>query len=287
MSVLFCDSNCELWHTKIKELGYNVISMPYTIDNKEYYYDNGEKTDFKGFYDMVREGKMPITSALNSTNYYEIFEPFFKKGEEILYVSFSEKMSGTFNFMNQAVEELKEKYPKAKFTRFDTKSISMGAGLQVYLAGKYFREGHTVEETINYLKSITDHVAALFMVDNLNHLKKGGRLSSSSAFFGSLLQIKPILKINNEGSLAVYNKQKGVSKAVQFMAEEVISKYRPIENCPITIVDADCLETAKKLEELIKAALPDVEIWRQPVGPTIGTHCGPGTCGILFPSESR
>ena len=197
MSILFCDSNCELWYTKINELGLKVISMPYTIAGTEYYYDNGEKTDFKSFYDMVKGGEMPITSALNSTNYTEIFEPYFKKGEEILYISFSDKMSATFNFMNQAIEELSAKYPKAKFTRFDTRSISMGAGLQVYLAAKYFAAGHTIAETITYLESITGKIAALFMVDSLNHLKKGGRLSSTSAFFGSLMQIKPVLKISD------------------------------------------------------------------------------------------
>lgn len=106
MSVMFCDSNCELWHTKIKELKLNVIGMPYTIEGEEYFYDNGEKTDFKAFYKKVGDGKMPVTSALNSTNYTEIFEPFFKKGEEILYVSFSDKLSATFEFMNTAVAEL-------------------------------------------------------------------------------------------------------------------------------------------------------------------------------------
>lgn len=287
MSILFCDSNSELWYTKIKELGFNVISMPYTINGVEYYYDNGEKTDFKGFYDMVRAGKMPITSALNSTNYTEIFEPFFKKGEEILYISFSEKMSGTFQFMNTAVEELKAKYPKAKFTRYDTRSISMGAGLQVYLAGVYHKAGHSVAETIEYLNSITNNVATLFMVDDLQHLKKGGRLSSSSAFFGSVLQIKPVLKVNDEGSLVVYSKQKGVAKAVQFMAEEVINNYISYDNAPIIVVDADNAEISKKLEDLIKAALPKAEIWKQPVGPTVGTHCGPGTTGVIFPSKSR
>jgi len=287
MSVLFCDSNGELWYTKCKELNYNVISMPYTINGTEYFYDNGEKTDFKGFYDMVRSGKMPITSALNSENYIEYFEPFFKKGEDILYVSFSEKMSGTFNFMNQAVEELKSKYPKAKFTRFDTKSISMGAGLQYYLAGKFHNAGHTVEETVKYLESITNNVATLFMVDSLNHLKRGGRLSTASAFFGSLMQIKPILKVNNEGSLYVYNKQKGSNKGIQFMVDEVIANYQALDGCPIVIVDADDQEAADKLNDLIKAGLPDAEIWRQPVGPTVGTHCGPGTVGVIFPSKTR
>jgi DegV family protein with EDD domain len=287
MSVIFCDSNCELWHTHLKELKYNVISMPYTIAEQEYFYDNGEKTDFKKFYDMVREGKMPITSALNRDNYIEYFEPFFKQGEEILYVSFSEKMSGTFNFMNQAIEELKAKYPKAKFTRFDTKSISMGAGLQVYLAGKFFRAGHSVEETLKYLESITGNVSMMFMVDSLNHLKRGGRLSTASAFFGSLMQIKPVLKVNNEGSLYVYSKQKGQNKAVQYIIDELKTNYQELDGCPISVLDADNPEYGDKLYEGIKEAFPDKEIWRQPIGPTVGTHCGPGTVAVCFPAKAR
>lgn len=287
MSVLFCDSNCELWHTKIKELNLQVISMPYTIGGVEYYYDNGEKTDFKGFYNKVRAGEMPVTSALNSTNYIEIFQPYFEAGEEILYISFSEKMSATFTFLETAISELSAKYPAAKFTRFDTKSISMGAGLQVFLAATFFKAGHSVAETVEYLKSITDRIGTLFMVDSLNHLKKGGRLSSSAAFFGTLIQIKPVLKISNEGTLSIYSKQKGTLKALRYMVDEMIANYQPIDNCPIVIVDADSEEYSVKLEEMVRKALPDAEIWKQPVGPTVGTHCGPGTCAVLFPSKSR
>lgn len=285
--VLFCDSNCELWYTKIKELGMNVISMPYTIDNHEFYYDNGEKTDFKGFYDKVRKGIMPITSALNSDNYIDIFEPYFKKGDEILYISFSSKMSATFEFLAKALEVLEKKYPKAKFTRFDTKSISMGAGLQVYLAGKYFQKTQSIEDTFKYLETITNNISTLFMVDSLQHLKKGGRLSSSSAFFGSLLQVKPVLKVNEEGSLFVYSKQKGSQKALKFMADELRNNYKELDGCPITIVEADSKELADKLEILVKSLFPKAEIWMQPVGPTVGTHCGPGTCGIIFPAKTR
>ena len=287
MSVLFCDSNCELWHDRIKELGLNVIQMPYTIAGKEYYYDNGENTDFKAFYDMVRAGEMPITSALNSTNYTEIFEPYFKAGEEILYISFSEKMSATFEQLSYALADLIKRYPKAKFTRFDTRSVSMGAGFQVYLAAKFFREGHTVAQTLEYLENISEHTGTLFVVDDLNHLKRGGRLSSTAAFFGTMLQVKPVLKIGGDGKLAIYCKQKGLNKAARYMAEEMAREYMPIEGAPIVIVDADNSVLAEKLAEAVKKACPENEVWRQPVGPTVGTHCGPGTIGLIFPSKGR
>ena len=112
MYQLFCDSNCELWYTTVKELGLNVIRMPYTIDGKEYFYDMGEHTDFKGFLDKMRAGAVPKTSALNEYAYTEYFEPVLARGEDIYYVTFSHKMSATFNAMDSAIAALKEKYPE-------------------------------------------------------------------------------------------------------------------------------------------------------------------------------
>ena len=125
MSVLICDSNGELWHTRAKELGLDYISMPYFVDGEEYYYDLGEKTDFRKFYDLVRGGKIPTTQALNPEDYKRILTPYFEKGEDVLYVSFSHKLSGTFQFLNLALNELKETYPDRKCTVFDTNSISL------------------------------------------------------------------------------------------------------------------------------------------------------------------
>lgn len=159
--------------------------------------------------------------------------------------------------------------------------------MQVFLAAKFFNEGHTIPETVEYLNTITKKISTFFTIDNLGHLKRGGRLSSSSAFFGSILQIKPILKIGDEGILSVFNKQMGFSKALQFLANSVIEKYAKLEGCPIVILDADAENASIKLEALIKKGLPKVEIWRQPIGPTVGTHCGPGACGVIFPSTQR
>ncbi|MDD4316807.1 MAG: DegV family protein [Clostridia bacterium] len=288
MSVFFIDTNCELWWEKAKELGItNIIKMPYTICDDEYYYDLGEKYNPKEFYGLVRKGNMPITSCLNAENYKEYFEPFFKKGEEILYVSFSSKMSGTFTFLDMAIKELSEKYPAAKFTRYDTKGISMGAGLSVYEAAKLHKAGKSVKEITDFLDGFILRVNAVFSPDSLQHLKKGGRLSSAQALIGGLLQIKPLIRLNDEGALYSAAKVNGRQKAIGAIAEDVIENIADADKYPIVVLDADCEDDAQKIIQKIKAALPDAEVWHQPVGPVIGTHCGPGTIAVCYVGNSR
>lgn len=286
MSVLICDSNCELWYTRAKELGLDYIGMPYTIDGQEYYYDLGEKTDFKDFYDRVRKGSVPITSALNPENYKEILEPYFAKGEDILYISFSHAMSGTFNQLNTALKELHEKYPDRKCTVFDTNSISLGAGIQVEQAAMLKQKGASDEEIINYLKDFTNKVAVYFVVDDLMHLKRGGRLSAAAAFAGTLLGLKPMLTFNAKGGLDVIAKISGKKKAIRTMADKVVNELADTDK-PVYLVDADCPADADLLEQMIKEKRPEAKIVRQVVGPVIGTHCGPGTMGVIFAAEKR
>ncbi|NCA67430.1 MAG: DegV family protein [Clostridia bacterium] len=281
MSVIFADSNCELWYTMVPELGYELIKMPYTIDDEEVFYDLGKTVDSKSFFDKVRKGSMPITSALNPTQYTEIFEPFFKSGEDMLYISFSAELSATFNHMETALSALRAKYPTAKFRHFDTRNISWGAGLQVYYAVKQFQMGKSLDEVVAFLEDFKDRIGVYFMVDSLHHLKKGGRLTSFQAALGTLLSVKPILTVT-DGKLGVTTKVNGVTKAIGYIAEQVKAKITDTDKYPIVVVDADNPEAADKMVSKLKETLGEVEIWRYPVGPVIGTHCGPGTIGIIF-----
>lgn len=288
MPILFCDSNCELWFDKAKELHIdNIIQMPYTICNKEYFYDNGKTYDAKKFFGLVRDGNMPITSGLNSENYKEYFEPHFKKGEEILYVSFSEKLSGTFKYLEPAVKELSEKYPEAKFVRFDSKGISMAAGLAVFAAAKLVNEGKSLEEIISFLEGFIQKINATFTPDSLLHLKRGGRLSAAQAILGSILQVKPIIKLTSEGALANTEKVNGRMKALNLLADDAIENARDLDKYPIIVLDGDCESDSKIIAQKIREALPQAEIWEQKIGPVIGTHCGPGTLGVCYVGESR
>lgn len=287
MSVLLCDSNCELWHTRAEELGLDYISMPYYVEEKEYRYDLGKNTDFRAFYDAVRGGAVPKTQALNPEDYKEILTPYFEKGEDVLYVSFSHKMSGTFNYLDVALRELKEKYPERKCTVFNTNGISLGAGIQVEQAALMKKAGASDEEILAFLKEFTDRVAVYFVVDDLMHLKRGGRLSGFAAVAGTLLSLKPVLTFNEEGGLSVLTKVGGRKKAISTLAAHVAEELRDADKYSVYIVDADCKEDGDRLRDLILEKRPEAQIVRQIVGPVIGSHCGPGTLGVIFVADRR
>lgn len=286
MSVLLCDSNCELWYTTVKELGIDYIPMPYLYNDREYFYDLGENTDFAAFYSAVRAGAVPKTQALNPENYKDVLEPYFAAGEDVLYISFSHAMSGTFAQLDAAISELKQKYPNRKCTVFDTKSISLGTGIQVKAAAELKNKGASDEEIISFLNDFTNRVAVYFVVDDLMHLKRGGRLSAASAVVGTLLSVKPVLTTNSQGGLSVLEKVSGRKKAVRSLCEKVartITDY----NYPVYVLDADCKEEGDELAAMIKTRRPEAEIVRQTVGPVIGSHCGPGTLGVIFIADER
>lgn len=288
MAVFFCDTDCELWYTTAKELGVKVIPMPYTVDGEERLYDLGENTDLKAFFDRMRAGAAVSTAGLNPQTYIDIFEPYFKAGEEVLYVAFSSRMSNTFSYLDTAIAELKAKYPDAKYRRYDTLNISMGAGIMVYLAAKFFNaHGGDVDATCAYLDTLVQNVAVLFVVDDLKFLARGGRLSPAKAKIGNVLQLKPVLYVNKEGEIDVLTKQSGFKKAMSFIVSEFARKYRPVEGAPVVIVGADCDGYVAELRSRIEPEAKGAEIIVQPVGPVIGAHCGPGTYGIIFTAESR
>ena len=170
MSVLFCDTDCELWYTTAKELGVKVIGMPYTVDGEEKMYDLGENTDFKDFYARMRAGSSVSTAGLNKEIYLDIFRPYFEAGEDILYVAFSSKMSGTFEPLAAAIEELSKQFPDARYRKFDTLNICLGAGILVYLAAKFFNaHGGDIDATYDYLAKIVHRVKVHFVVGDLRY----------------------------------------------------------------------------------------------------------------------
>ncbi len=287
MYKLFCDSNCELWHTTIEELGLEVIKMPYTLGDKEYFYDMGKDTDFEGFFKAMREGAVPKTSALNEYAYTEYFEPVLAAGQDIFYITFSHAMSATFNAMNSAIAALKQKYPERTVRTVDTKTISLGAGFIVYYAAQKYRQGATMDELEEYVNELVPHTATYFAVEDLTYLYRGGRVSGVSKVFGNLLNIKPILCFNDEGKIVNIDKQKGFKKAMAALRGYMAEKAEGLDKYKVFVLQADCPEAAKTFVADIKAQFPAADVVVQPVGPVIGSHCGPGTIGLIFHAKER
>lgn len=261
--------------------------MPYTLENTEYFYDLGKNTDFDFWYKSVRNGAKCITSALNPEMYEEIFRPYFERGEDIFYITFSHALSGTFQSLDVAIKTLKEQFPDRKFTIFNTKEISLGAGLQVKYAAEMWRNGATDRELFDFLNDFTNRVATYFACDDLMYLHKGGRLSLTSGIFGTILGIKPVLTFNEEGGLSVVFKARGRRKTIKSLARRVVEDGVDLDKYDIYVVDADCKEDGDWLAQLISEGRPEARVKRQIVGPVIASHCGPGTLGVIFVAKER
>ena len=281
MSKFFCDSNCELDYKRFDELGIDcLIKMPYTVNGEESAYDLGRSGTSKEFFDKMRAGAVVKTQALNQINYIEYFEPVLAGGDDILYVTFTHKMSATFESMKAAIEELKEKYPDRKITWVDSKGISMAAGMVVYYAAKMHNEGKSDEEVVAFVESFREKVKTYFTVEDLVYLKRGGRLSSFKALMGTILNLKPIITIE-DGALVSNEKANGRKKALHTLLDK-LSVDGIDTNYPLIIVDADSKDDAILVKEMALEKYPDIAIWNIDVGPVIGCHCGPGTVGLMF-----
>ncbi len=289
MYQLFCDSNCELWYDVIDELGLNVIKMPYVLDEVEYFYDMGKKTDLTEFFNKMRKGEVPKTAALNEYAYTEYFEPILARGEDIYYITFSHAMSGTFNAMKNVIAQLKEKYPEREIRFKDSKNISMGSGIITYYGALKYREGATMDELDSYFDELIAHTGTYFAVNDLTYLYRGGRVSGVSKVFGNLLGIKPILHFNDEGKILNVDKPKGFKKALATLLGYIKATGSELDRYKIFVMHADCKEEGEGFVEMIRAAFPDKEldITLQMVGPVIGAHCGPGTIGLIFHCDKK
>lgn len=288
MSRFFCDTNSELWYTYADKLGLDVIAMPYTLDGEEYFYDLGRNTNFKEFYARLKAGADAKTQALNMQNYIDYFEPVLAGGEDIVYVHFSRKMSGTFLQMDNAIAFLKEKYPERKISTVDTGMISVGEALIVYEAAQLWKNGASDEDVVKFVEENRQNYALYFTVKDLQQLKRGGRLSATAFVAGTILNIKPILRVNEEGELGKFGVAKGFKSALKTLVGKIKELGEDIKKHPIIVTHADAEDVAEEMLQMIKAEFgEDIEIWIQPIGPVVGSHSGAGAVGVAFHSKSR
>ncbi len=284
MSVFFTDSDCELWFDKVDAENIRFFPMPYVVDGEEYFYDMGRNTDTKAFFDKMRKGATVKTCALNMQDYIVAIEPIYAEGEDIIYVSFSHKMSGTFNSLDMALKKLKETYPDRKTTVVDTKSISAAGGLIAYEAAKLHNAGASDEEVVAFVEKFRERVKCYFTVDDLIYLKRGGRISAVKAALGTLFKVKPVICTMN-GALENVDRFKGRFRSLKALADYAQSDVD--ESYPVILVDADSPDDAAFVRERLVTDHPSAELWTYPVGPVIGAHCGPDTVGVIFVAKEK
>lgn len=289
MITFFTDTDTDLTPEEAKKYNCKLISMPYIVDGKEVFpYESFDEFDSKGFYQRLRRGTIPTTCGISPSKYMEYFEEEFKKGNDILYVSFSKAMSGTFNAMNLALEELKEEYPDRKFYQIDTKGITICSLIIVREIGDMLLRGASVEEVMKWADENVDRYATYFFADNLKFFRKSGRVTNLKGFMGDLMGVRPILNMNADGMMTNIDKVRGKNAAIDKLVEYVLKLGRDVKNHRIIIGHSDNMELATLLAERLKIALGnDLNIEFAVVNPTAGSHCGPDGVGVAFASVSR
>lgn len=283
---IITDSTCDLPSTVIKELDVHVIPMEYILDGVSHFQDledEGEKT--ASFYGSLREGKVSSTSMINTARFMGVFEPYLKAGQDILHVSFSSALSGSYNASRMAAEELKELYPERQILVLDSIAASIGQGLLVYHAVLKKRQGLSLEELYEWLEENKKKICHWFTVEDLMHLKRGGRISALSANIGTALNIKPILSVNMEGKLVNLGKVMGRKKSLSELIVKMKSFAETAENQVVIIGHGDSLKDAEFLSTKLKNELHVKEVIMTQIGPIIGSHTGPGMIGLTFVGE--
>ena len=284
MYSLFVDTDSDITPELAKQYGAHLIIMPYTLLGKEVRpYEDFEVFNGKEFYDILRKGNLPSTSALPPQAYIDYFEPEFKKGNDILYCHFSAAMSGTFNSMRIALEELKEKYPERQCFTVDTKSITAGSyGVTIEVMEQY-KAGKSIEEIQQWAEEEVEKFPIYFYADNLKFFAKSGRVSGFKAFMGGLVGIKPIIHVSSEGKMVSIDKGRGRQAALKKILDYVVNLQDHIEDHRVVIGHTDALPLVKEMEEMLQKEFGNklrIEIIE--VNPTIGGHCGPDCIGVCF-----
>ena len=283
------DSSCNLPESLIDELELEVLPLVFMADGKEYQsYLKGQVTDLKQFYTMMREGKIFTTSLPNLSDAQNLFENIFKQGNDILYLGFSSGLSGTYEGVRGIGKTLQQQFPNQIFTSVDTLAASVGQGLIVYYAAKMRKEGKTLQEVEQWVRDNRLNLAHWFTVDDLMFLFRGGRVSRTAAFAGSLLNIKPVLHVDNDGLLIPMEKTRGRKKSIQALVKHMeASVIKPLEDQVIGISHGDCIEDVEYLQKLITEKFGVRNYLVNYVDPVIGAHSGPGTLALFFLAHQR
>ena len=283
--VITVNSTVDLPKEWLAERGVPVIPLKYTIDGETY--TDMEGLSEKEFFAKLREGKMSVTSQVNPEEVVTMFEPYVKEGKDILHLGFSSALSGTLNSMRIGAEMLQEKYPDAKIIVIDTFCACLGEGLLLYYALKEKEKGKTIEEVAQWAEENKLHVCHNVTVDDLNHLHRGGRVSKTTAVIGTLVQIKPVIHMDNEGRLQVIGKERGRKKSLNKIVDMAVERFKGWENDIIMITHGDCIEDAEYVAKLVREKMGIDNILINNIGTVIGSHTGPGVVAVFCMGNKR
>ncbi len=289
MLVIFTDTDCDFTSKLAKEYGFELISMPYVIDGKLVKpYVDFDKFESHKFYDILRKGTLPTTCAINPEEYIKYFEPHFAAGNDILYIHFSKAMSGTFNGMNIAIEELKEKYPERKFYTIDTKGITILSYNIAKEIGDMFKKGATLEEVLKWSDEEVDHFATYFYADDLTFFRRSGRVSGLAGIMGNLIGIHPIIHMDSDGVMKNVDKGRGMKSTLTKIMDKIEELQDDIKSHRVVIGHTDAKDVVDTIVTMLKERFgEDLNIEIIDVNPTAGSHCGPNCVGICFHAKHR
>lgn len=285
--IITTESNSEIPFAWEDQNDFSVLRMPYTYNDKEYCYDLGRNTDLGAFFKQMRDGVTVTTAQRNPSEIVDYFEPYLKKGLDILHIAFSSKLSGTFNNEMIAREELLKHYPDRRIELIDTLAISMPLGQIVGVAFEMRRAGKSMDDIRDWVEANKMRSCSLFAVDSLEYLRRGGRITNTAAVFGTALQIKPILSVGSCGMIVPVSKIKGRKKAIKYILDKCAETIDKPEEQTVYVCHADCLDEAVLLKEKIEEVIRPRAVAINPIGPVIGAHCGPGTLAIVYFGRSR
>ena len=286
--VLLTDSSADLPQQLVEELGVEVLPLCFTMGDKTYrnWPDNREM-DPEEFYRMLREGAMATTSAVNVGDYTEALTPFLETGKDVLVLAFSSGLSATCNSARIAAQELNEQYPQQRVRVVDTLCASLGQGLLVWHAAKLKQAGKSLDEVGDWAEENKLRLCHWFTVSDLHFLKRGGRISPATAVLGTMLSIKPVMHVDDEGHLIKVGTARGRGASLKALVDHMAETADDPGNQVVFISHGGCLEDAQKVAEDVKARFGTKEVVINYVGPVIGAHSGPGTVALFFLGSKR
>ena len=288
MLKIYTDTDTDITPAIAAEYGYTLISMPYSIDTKTTYpYVDFETFDAHAFYDILRGGVLPTTSAISKEQYLNYFIRDFVAGNDILYVHFSRAMTNTFDAMDQAVAELKNKYPGTRFEEIDTKGITTISYNIVREVGDLYKAGKTLDEILEWAKTEVDKFAMYFFADDLKFFRRSGRVSGLAATMGTLIGVRPLIHMSQEGKMVSVGTAKGRVKAMEYLVDKVGELGDEVKEHRVCIGHSDSPEIAREVGRMLEEKYGKLTLEYVDVNPTAGSHCGPNGVGVCFHAKRR